>query len=67
MYPEHGNAGERGGDAGERDAIAGVSGCWRVEGGMEGALSPFFVTRRRVSIGARGKHEWALSGLLMPG
>ena len=34
VYPEHGTAGERG-------AIAGVGGRWRVEGGLEGARSPF--------------------------
>ena len=34
MYPEHGTEGDRG-------AIAGVSGRWRVEGELEGARSPF--------------------------
>ena len=34
VYPEHGNAGEPG-------AIAGVSACWRVEEGLEGARLPF--------------------------
>ena len=34
VYSEHGTAGERG-------AVAGVSGCWRAEGGLNGARSPF--------------------------
>ena len=34
VYSEHGTAGEPG-------AVAGVSGCWRVEGGVQGARSPF--------------------------
>ena len=57
VYPEHGNASERG-------AIAGVGGRCRVEGGLEGSVA-VLVARRRVSIETRGKHEWALSGLLM--
>ena len=34
MYPEHGTAGEPG-------AVAGVSGCWRAEGGLDGGRPPF--------------------------
>ena len=34
MYSEHGTAGEPG-------AVVGVSGCWRVEGGLKGARSSF--------------------------
>ena len=58
VYPEHGTAGEPG-------AIAGVSGCWRVEGGEGRSAVVVFVARRRVSIESRGKHEWALLGLLV--
>ena len=34
VYSEHDTAGEPG-------AVAGVSGCWRVEGGLQGAQSQF--------------------------
>ena len=58
MCPEHDTAGERG-------AIAGVGGRWRVDGGAGRNAVAVFVPRRRVCIETRGKHEWALSGLLM--
>ena len=56
VYSEHGTAGEPG-------AVAGVSGRWRVEGGLSAVA--VFVARRRVFIETRGRHEWVLSGLLV--
>ena len=53
---EHGTADEPG-------AVAGVGGCWRVEGGVARSAVAVFVARRRVCLETRGKHEWALSGL----
>ena len=53
MYSDHCTAGERG-------AIAGVDGRWRVEGGVErSAVSWSGVAR--ACIETREKHEWALS------
>ena len=57
VSPEHGTAGEPG-------AVAGVSGCRRVEGGVGRSAVPVVVARRPVSIGTRRNHEWALSGFL---
>ena len=51
------------GTAGEPGAVAGVSGCWRVEGGVARNAVAVFVVRRRACLEIRGKHEWALSGL----
>ena len=58
VYSEHGTAGEPG-------AVAGVSGCGRIQGGSGGARFAVFVARRRVFIETQGKHAWALSGLLL--
>ena len=58
VYSKYGTAGERG-------TVAGVSGWWWVEGGVARSAVAVFVARRRVCIETRGKHEWALSGLLM--
>ena len=58
VYSEHGTAGEPG-------AVAGVSGCWRVEGGVASSAVAVFVPRRRVSLETRGVHKWALSGLYL--
>ena len=52
---EHGAAGEPG-------AATGVSGCWRVKGGLQGARS---VGRRRVCLETQGEHEWSLPDLLV--
>ena len=58
VYSEHGTAGERG-------TVAGVSGLWRVEGGVARSAVAVFVARRRVCLEIRGNHEWALPGFLV--
>ena len=54
MYWEHGTAGEPG-------AIAGVSGCWRVEGGVKGVRSPFWC----LGVACASKHEGCMNGLCL--
>ena len=57
VYSEYDTAGEPG-------AVAGVGGCWRVEGGCRERVRRFRAcSRRRVCLETRGEHEWALSGL----
>ena len=59
VYSEHGTAGEPG-------AVAGIRGCSRVErGGVGWSAVAVFMARHSVSIEIRGKHEWALFGLVL--
>ena len=54
MHPERGTAGEPG-------AIAGVSGHWRVEVGLEGARSPF----SWLGVACASRHERSMNGLCL--
>ena len=51
MYSDHGTAGERG-------TVAGVSGWWRVEGGLQGARSPF----SWLGVVCASRHEGSMNG-----
>ena len=54
VYSEHGTAGEPG-------AVAGVSGCWRVEGGLQGARLAFSWLR----VACASRHEGCMNGLCL--
>ena len=54
VYSEHGTAGELG-------AVAGVSGCWRVERGLQGARSPF----SWLGVACASRHEGSMNGLCL--
>ena len=56
VYSEHGTAGEP-------RVVAGVSGCWRVEGGGARSAVAVVVARRCVCLETQGMNEWTLSGL----
>ena len=48
---------------GEPGAVAGVSGCWEVEGGVARSSAAALAPRRCVCLETREMHERALSGL----
>ena len=54
VYSMHGTAGEPG-------AVAGVSGCWRVEGGLDEARSPFSC----LGVACPTRHEGSMNGLCL--
>ena len=54
VYSEYGTAGEPG-------AVAGVSGCWRVEGGLQGARSPLSY----LGVACASRHEGCMNGLCL--
>ena len=56
VYFEHGTAGEPG-------AVAGVSGCLKVDGGLQGARPSSSWLGVACASGHEGKIGWALSGL----
>ena len=47
--------------AGEPGAVAGVSGCWRVEGGLQGARLPFWW----LGVACASRHEGSMYGLCL--
>ena len=46
---------------GEPGAVAGVSGCRRVEGGLQGARSPFSC----LGVGCASRHEGSMDGFCL--
>ena len=46
---------------GEPGAVAGTSGCWRVEGGLQGALSPL----SWLGVACASRHEGSMSRLCL--
>ena len=52
LYSEHDTAGEP-------DTFAGVSGCWRVEGALQGARSPF----SWLGVACASRNEGCMNGL----
>ena len=54
VYSEHGTVGERG-------TTTGVSGCWRVEGGLQGARSPF----SWLGVPCASRHEGSTNGFCL--
>ena len=54
VYSEHGTAGDPG-------AVAGVNRCWRMEGGLQGARSPF----PSLGIACAPRHERSTNGLCL--
>ena len=47
------------GTEGEPGAVVGVSGCWRVEGGVQGARSP----HPCLGVACASRHEGCMNGL----
>ena len=54
MYSDHGTVGEP-------SAVAGVSGCWRVEGGLQGAQSPLSC----LGVAYASRHKGCMNGLCL--
>ena len=54
VYLEHCTAGEPG-------AVAGISGCWRVEGRLQGAWSPFSC----LGFACASRHEGSMNGFCL--